>query len=98
MTDPAVERRAGCPIILWSIDPEDWDDKNTARVVEHVVSRARDGDIILLHDIYPSSVEAALQIVDKLHERGFYFVTVSELFAARHLPLEDGHIYRNAYP
>lgn len=98
MTDPAVERRAGCPIILWSIDPEDWDDKNTARVVEHVVSRARDGDIILLHDIYPSSVEAALQIVDKLHERGFYFVTVSELFAARHLPLEDGKIYRNAYP
>ena len=98
MTDNGVKTWAGCPIILWSIDPEDWDDKNTARVVEHVVSRARDGDIILLHDIYPSSVEAALQIVDKLHERGFYFVTVSELFAARHLPLEDGHIYRNAYP
>lgn len=96
--DAAVRTRAGCPIVLWSIDPEDWNDQNADRVVEHVVSRARDGDIILLHDIFPSSVEAALRIVDQLHRRGFYFVTVEELFAARQIPLRDGQVYRCAYP
>lgn len=98
LTDEAVRRNAGCPIILWSIDPEDWRDQNAARVVEHVTSHARDGSIILMHDIFPSSVEAALQIVDRLHARGYLFVTVDELFAARQVSLEPGEIYRSAYP
>ena len=67
--EEGVRTRANCPMSLWSIDPEDWDDKNTARVVEQVVSQAQDGSIILLHDIYPESVDAALQIVDRLHAK-----------------------------
>ena len=43
------------------------------------MSQASDGDVILLHDCYGSSVEAALIIVDELKERGFEFVTVEEL-------------------
>ena len=43
-------------------------------------------------------MEAALRIVDQLHARGFYFVTVEELFAARHVTLEPGKVYRCAYP
>ena len=98
MVDDGVKRRAGCPIILWSVDPEDWDDKNTDRIVEHVGSRAKDGDIILLHDIYPTSVEAALRIVDALHQKGFYFLTVDELAAQRRLSLKAGSTYLNFYP
>ena len=96
--DEAVRKNAGCPIILWSIDPEDWGDQNAAREVEHVVANARDGAIILLHDIFPASVEAALTIVDRLHAQGYLFVTVEELFAARHIPLEAGEVYREACP
>ena len=96
--DEGVRTRANCPIILWSIDPEDWDDKNTARVVEQVVSQAQDGSIILLHDIYPESVDAALQIVDRLHAEGYYFCTIDQLFAARGLSLKAGQVYWNAYP
>lgn len=96
--DEAVKEHAGCPIILWSIDPEDWKDQNTARVVEEVVSSARDGDIILMHDIFPESVDAALQIVDKLHAQGYLFVTIDQLFAARYVPLEAGKTYSHAYP
>lgn len=96
--DAAVRRNAGCPIILWSIDPEDWKDRNAAREVEHAASNARDGSILLLHDIFPESVEAALAIVDRLHAQGYLFVTVEELFAARHVPLEAGEVYRAAYP
>lgn len=96
--DEGVRTRAGCPIILWSIDPEDWDDKNTARVVEEVVSQAKDGSIILLHDIYAQSVDAALQIVDRLHAEGYYFCTIDQLFAARGISLKAGQVYWNAYP
>lgn len=97
-TDPGVEKRAGCPIILWSVDPTDWDDRNTARIVKHVVEKAGDGDIILLHDIYDTSVEAALQIVDALHEKGFLLVTVDELASQRQVELEPGKIYRGFWP
>lgn len=96
--DPAVEKRSHSALILWSIDPEDWKDKNTDRIVEHIVSRARDGDVILLHDIYPTSVEAALRVVDALHQKGFLFVTVEELAYQRHVELELGRTYRNFYP
>ena len=96
--DDGIRRHAGCPIILWSIDPEDWRDQNTARVVEQVVSSARDGAIILMHDIFPESVDAAFQIVDRLHQQGYLFVTVEQLFAARCLPLEAGQTYSDAYP
>lgn len=97
MTDAGVKRRAGAPIILWSVDPEDWRDRNAEREVSCILSQVRDGDIILLHDIYPESVEAALRVVDALHEQGFYFLTVSELFAAKGIPLEQGTVYWNAY-
>ncbi len=63
----------------WTIDPLDWTTANTSQVVEKVINKASDNDIILLHDYYKSSVEAALQIVDILQARGFVFVTVEEL-------------------
>lgn len=94
--DDGVQVMADCPIILWSIDPEDWGDKNTGREVEHIVERAADGAIVLLHDIYPQSVEAALQVVDRLHEKGYLFTTVDELFAAHSVELQPGQVYRKA--
>ena len=96
--DSAVQRRSGAPIILWSIDPEDWGDKNAQRETEHILQNAQDGAIILLHDIYPASVDAALAAVDELHREGYLFLTVSDLFAARGIPLEAGTAYRHAYP
>jgi peptidoglycan/xylan/chitin deacetylase (PgdA/CDA1 family) len=96
--DAGVESRAGAPLILWSVDPEDWKDKNTDRIVSHVVQNAKDGDVILLHDIYATSVEAALQIVDALHQKGFLFVTVDELARQRHVELTAGTVYRCFYP
>ena len=98
MLDESVKAWAGCPIILWSIDPEDWKDRDRDRVVQAVVDQARDGGIILMHDIFPESVEAALEIVDALHAQGYYFCTIEELFAARQIPLEAGQSYWNAYP
>ena len=98
MLDGGVRAMAGCPILLWSIDPEDWRDRDGERVAAEVTAQARDGGIILMHDIFPESVDAALEIVDALHAQGYLFCTVEELFAARGVPLEAGQVYWNAYP
>lgn len=65
--------------VLWTIDPLDWTTENQDEIVNKVVTEAEENDIILLHDCYDSSVDAALRIVDILMEKGFEFVTVDEL-------------------
>lgn len=65
--------------VMWTIDPLDWTTKNTEEIVNKVVTKAEENDIILLHDCYDTSVYAALRIVDALKEKGFEFVTVDEL-------------------
>ena len=65
--------------VLWDVDPLDWTTRNTEVVVERVLDDVESGDIILLHDYYDSSVEAALRIVDALQARGYEFVTVDRL-------------------
>ena len=65
--------------VLWNIDPLDWTTENADQVVNKVVTKVGEDDIILLHDIFDSSVEAALRIVDQLQDMGYEFVTVDEL-------------------
>ena len=48
-------------------------------VLQIISSEVKDGSIILMHDAYESSVEAALKAVDLLRERGYEFVTVDKL-------------------
>ena len=83
ITDQAAEQWAASPLILWSVDPEDWKDRDVHRIVSAVTEHVKDGDIILLHDIYDSSVDAALAIADNLTARGFTFVTVEQLATLR---------------
>ena len=66
-------------VVLWTGDPQDWKVQNTDRIVEKVLREVEDGDIILLHDVYRESVEAAFQIIDELQRRGYEFVRVDEL-------------------
>ena len=66
-------------VILWDIDPLDWKVQDTRQIVDHVVKRVQDGNIILLHDSYETSVEAALEIIDTLSANGYNFVTADEL-------------------
>lgn len=74
-----LENEVGLTPVLWSVDSLDWKLRNKEKIVRRVVKEAEDGDIILLHDIFPSSVEAALEIVDTLTAKGYTFVTVDEL-------------------
>ncbi|MCD8346349.1 MAG: polysaccharide deacetylase family protein [Lachnospiraceae bacterium] len=65
--------------VLWDVDPLDWTTCNVSDVVRRVLEAVEADDIILLHDYYESSVDAALLIVDALTEQGYVFVTVDEL-------------------
>ena len=91
--DETLKKCAGLPIICWSIDTEDWKDGSVSRIVQTAVDEAEDGAIILMHDIFDTSVTAALEIVDRLMDEGYYFVTVEQLFALRGQTPENGQVY-----
>lgn len=75
----ALESEINMMPVMWSIDPLDWNTTNVEAIVNKVVTETEENDIILLHDSFPTSVEAALLIIDELQEKGFEFVTVDEL-------------------
>lgn len=93
LIDGGVE--VSVPMVKWSVDPRDWESRNTAQVVRTVLRDAGPNSIILLHDIYPSSVKAALEIVDALEEEGYWFVTVEELLRLNGVAPEAGIMYRS---
>lgn len=96
LIDPEAGPLIPVPMAQWSVDPRDWESRDTAAVVRAVLAEVEPGDIILLHDIYQTSVDAALQIVDALTEQGYWFVTVEELLALNGIQPEAGVLYRSA--
>ena len=65
--------------VFWDVDTLDWKSKNV-RSVENIVKRqVKDGSIILMHDSFSTSVEAALEIADMLTEEGYDLVTADQL-------------------
>ena len=94
--DLDVLRQTVCcnlPVILWSVDVQDWNRSNSSAIAADIVSQAKNGDIILMHDTKESSVKAALKVIDILKSRGFEFLTVSELAQAFSEQLTGGKAY-----
>ena len=98
-------RIAGRPLVLWSVDTEDWKygaskNGNTAKNRETVIRAAtenvRDGDIILMHDIYAFTAECCETIVPRLRAQGFELVTVSELMRRHCIEMQSGGVYCSA--
>ncbi len=81
------------PFILWSVDTLDWKYRDAEYVKNHVLNNARDGAIILMHDIHASTAEAVKSIVPELLARGYQLVTVDELAMHKGYTLESGKSY-----
>ena len=64
------------------------------RIVENVMSQVQNGDIVLMHEIYESTVDATKIILQRLYEEGYEVVTVSELLGDE---LEAGRLYHSKY-
>ena len=72
-------RQRGMSAVVWSVDTRDWADRNSEIVCSRAVAGARNGAVILMHDIHPTSVNAVPCILDSLKQQGYSFVTVQNL-------------------
>ena len=81
------------PVVLWDMDTQDWESRNARTIADKVVSQVKDGDIILMHDIYDSTAEAVEFMVPKLKEMGYQIVSVSQLAQYKGTTLELGKAY-----
>ncbi len=81
------------PVVLWSVDTTDWQLKDANAVASHILNIAQDGDIVLLHDIYQTTLDAMQIVIPELKARGYQLVTVSEMVEARGAVLENGQKY-----
>lgn len=91
--DDYVSASVGMPMILWNVDTLDWQTMDTQKTIDNVLNYADDGDIVLLHDIHSTSVDAALYLIPRLVAAGYQLVTVSELAEARGIVLKNGVSY-----
>lgn len=73
-----LESATDMTVVLWSLDPVDWKIQDTGKVVRKILKTVEPGDIIILHDVFPTSVQAALEVIDTLKKQGYTFVTVDE--------------------
>mgnify|MGYP004657063325 FL=1 len=89
-----VKKIANMPIILWNIDTLDWKYKDKDKVAKTIIENAKDGSVILLHDLYQSSVEGALLAMQELYNEGYAFVTIDEMCILKGITLENS-VYRN---
>ena len=90
-----VAANVGRPMIIWSIDTNDWRYKNTQHVINEILDNVRDGDIVLMHDIYECTAEAMEYVIPELVARGYTLVTVSELAEYKGVELQAGEAYRS---
>ena len=88
-----IRRIVDTPIIIWDIDTLDWKYHNSRRISNRVINKVKDGDIVLMHDIYSATANALEIIIPSLKSKGYTFVTVSDLFYYKNIPLEKGKVY-----
>lgn len=86
-------KESGLPIINWSLDTLDWKNRDADIIYQKIVDNAQDGDIVLMHDLRQCTVDGVSRAMDTLADRGFAFVTVSELAAIKGVTLEPGEVY-----
>ncbi len=84
-----VKKEISQKVILWNVDFRDWRYKSSKRVFNQIVKNAKDGNIIVLHDTYKTTVDGVLLAVDKLVKEGYRFVTIDELISIREIELEN---------
>ncbi len=82
------------PLILWNLDTEDWRYHDVDHIVNYVMDNVSDGDIILMHELYATSLEALEILLPKLYAEGYQVVSISELATLQDKDLQAHHAYR----
>lgn len=79
----AVLGDMGFPAVFWNVDPRDWKTRDAQSTIDYVLDNVKEGDIVLMHDLYQPTADAAEVIVPELISRGYELVTVNELARSR---------------
>lgn len=81
------------PMIYWTVDFEDWNNRSKKYVYKQILKQADDGEIILLHDIHKTTVKGFKKALPKLRKKGFELVTVSELYKIKNVKLVNSKMH-----
>ncbi len=83
----------GLPVILWSVDSLDWKTRSASSTVNEILSQAKNGAIVLCHDVWESTGAAMETLLPALIDKGYQLVTVEEMMSFRKEPLKPGNEY-----
>jgi peptidoglycan/xylan/chitin deacetylase (PgdA/CDA1 family) len=90
-----MKENIGVPMIFWSLDTLDWSSRDANAIYKEIMDTVKDGDILIMHDLYPSTADAMELVVPKLIEEGYQLVTVKELLEAKGIDIVGGNVYYN---
>ena len=88
-----ASRELGFSMIYWTVDPEDWNTKDSNEVYNAVMNTVANGSIILSHEIYKSTLAAYQRLIPELLSHGYQFVTITELLEFKSVTLDPGDVY-----
>lgn len=83
----------GIALINWSVDTVDWKYKDADTVYQAVMAEAKNGAIILCHDLHKTTVDAMERVIPALLAEGYQLVTVTELLTSNGGTVEAGSLY-----
>lgn len=85
------------PMIGCSVDSRDWDHVSTEVIIERIMDADQKGElenaVVLLHETYQTTARAVETLIPALLEKGYRFVTVSELAEQNGITLEKHQMY-----
>ena len=84
------------PHIMWAVDTRDWDTLNKQAVYRAIIRNSDDGEIILLHDLYKTSVDGAIKAMTEMIAGDYEFLTVTELLSRNGTPPQPHTSYKRA--
>ena len=88
-----IKNKYNYSYIGWDIDTLDWQSRSADKIYNKVIGHVKDGDIILMHETYISSVKALELILPELYQEGFQVTTVSQLASLRNIDLNNNEMY-----
>lgn len=74
-----VRNAVNIPWFNWNVDTLDWKNRDANYVYNYVINNVKDGQVILMHDLHPTTAQAMVKAIPKLHEMGYQLVTIDEM-------------------
>lgn len=96
-TDKYQKYNIGWPIILWRFSAGDTGNNNAYKLADRITFNAKNGDIILMHDIYEKTAKGSEMFLSRLAENGYLFATVDELLYLHGITPQPDTIYYDAF-